>query len=475
MIAPPASICTSNYRNSRLITQTENSAMSWRFHFSKSWLPTKARSTTRGESSQHTTSTNTRDLVFTHVRSRRMRAPKILMIENSIRGGYGRYARDLSAALTEKGGNVLYLASRNHDIPVGIGEQVQPLLHPLSPKMKLDGKSKKCEFVLRKIVSSLLNFAKIHKCADQFVPDIIHFHRTVPITYTHLVPALRRRCPVVLTVHDVSPHRGEKILSKSAHLRKLYGSFNRLIVHSEANREEIIREYECPADRIIVIPHGTDSNVEPVPKAEARQLLELPQADQLVLFLGSIRSNKRVDLLISACSKAFAPGDGKHLVIAGKPMDVSEQLVRAMLSEQGMGNRTTLRFSWLSDEALDLYLNASDVCVLPYVDFHAQSGILMRALTHGTPAIVTNGGSLAEVVTQGDAGLVFPSSDVESLAERIRTILASDSLPARYSRNGRLLSQSLYDWRVVADKTIEMYRELMLIHERRQDRTAIAA
>jgi phosphatidylinositol alpha-mannosyltransferase len=193
----------------------------------------------------------------------------------------------------------------------------------------------------------------------------------------------------------------------------------------------------------------------------ARRTLDLPEDEHIVLFLGVIRSNKRLDLLVEACAKLFARQDGIRLVIAGMPQDVPEAQVRRMLSEGGIAERTTTRFGWIPDDALELYLDAADVCVLPYVNFHAQSGVLMRALAHGTPTIVADGGSLAVVVTEGGAGLIFPAGDAAAMADRIETVLASETLRSRLSRNAQRMARNQFDWRIVAAETSRMYRQLV--------------
>jgi glycosyltransferase involved in cell wall biosynthesis len=380
---------------------------------------------------------------------------KVLMIENG-RGGYSRYTRDLCAALPAQGCDVVYLASLDHEIPVE--GDVRLLLYPHTP---VEGPTGKYGFVSRKIISSLCNFVRIRRFAGRFEPDLIHFQLATPLADAHWLPILRRRWPVVLTAHDVIPHHGHRLLSSPSNLKRLYRSVDRVIVHSAVNRATIVHHFALPGDRIAVIPHGTDAAIPAVPASVARRTLDLPEDEHIVLFLGVIRSNKRLDLLIEACAKLFARQAGIRLVIAGRPQDVPEAQVRRMLSEGGIAERTTTRFGWIPDDALELYLDAADVCVLPYVNFHAQSGVLMRALAHGTPTIVADGGSLAVVVTEGEAGLIFPAGDAAAMADRIETVLASETLRSRLGRNAQRMARNQFDWRIVAAETSRMYRQLV--------------
>ena len=165
--------------------------------------------------------------------------------------------------------------------------------------------------------------------------------------------------------------------------------------------------------------------------------------------------------MISACEKAFSLSDRLHLLIAGNPLDTSKDDICTLLSEHKISDRTTTRLTWITLKEMGLYLDASDVCVLPYINFYAQSGILMQALSHGTPLIVSDNCTLSETVRQAGAGSTFHPNDVDSLASEILKMMASDDKRKWYSTNAQKATQELYDWRIVADKTNETYQHIL--------------
>lgn len=386
---------------------------------------------------------------------------KVLMVENG-RGGYTRYTCDLSAHLAALGNEVIYLANRELATNTHAAVDLHPILRPNSPPMDRTGR---VGFATRRLVWSTQNLALIYRFAQRCDPDVIHLQTATPFSYGRLLPLLRPRWPLILTVHDILPHHGFTRINSIGHFRALYRSADHLIVHTEANRETLMRLFGIAYDRIDVIPHGADASVRMVAKKDARQQLSLPGDERIVVSLGVIRANKRLDLLIDAVASALQRRNDLRLVIAGKPSSVSAEEVVAMLRAAGIEHRAITRFGWLDDDEVGLYLDACDACVLPYVAFEAQSGVLMQALAHGAPLIVSDAGSLAETVEATGAGLVFRSNDVDALSAGLLRMLGSPALRRQCATNARKAVRELLDWRLIADRTQRTYRTVCALRE----------
>jgi glycosyltransferase involved in cell wall biosynthesis len=384
------------------------------------------------------------------------RPMKVLMVENG-RGGYTRYTCDLSKHLAALGADVHYLASREHAAEAQCGVDLHPVLRPNSPVMDGTGK---LGFASRRLVWSLQSLSAIYRFARRCDPDVIHLQTATPASYCHLLPLLRQRWPLILTVHDVLPHHGTKLLKSIEHLRKLYMAVDHVIVHTEANRRTLIDTFDIPRERIEVIAHGADASAPVLSKAQARRQLSLPPTERIVVSLGVIRTNKRLDLLIDAVAAALQSRGDIRLVIAGRPSSVSAEQVSAMLRSAGIEEHAITRFGWLDDDEIGLYLDACDTCVLPYVDFDAQSGVLMQALAHAAPLIVSDEGSLAETVQGAGAGLVFRRNDARALAARLLEMLGSPALQRQCASNARQAVREVLDWRLIAAATLRSYRNV---------------
>jgi glycosyltransferase involved in cell wall biosynthesis len=116
---------------------------------------------------------------------------------------------------------------------------------------------------------------------------------------------------------------------------------------------------------------------------------------------------------------------------------------------------TSLRF--IPEAEVEAFFAASDVVVLPYTHFDAQSGVGTLALFFEKALVVTSVGALPELT--GDARAVVPPNDAEALARAITLVLEDAELRARLEeQSGR--RARLYEWGNVAAKTREVYAAL---------------
>ena len=113
---------------------------------------------------------------------------------------------------------------------------------------------------------------------------------------------------------------------------------------------------------------------------------------------------------------------------------------------------------WVSESDLSaLYL----ACVsLICVSFREGFGLpVLEAMSHGAPVIVSNCGSLPEVV--GKAGILVDPSDANTIVEAMNLTLNDDSEASRQSRLSYERSAE-FSWKSMAQTTLEMIEDLNL-------------
>jgi glycosyltransferase involved in cell wall biosynthesis len=99
------------------------------------------------------------------------------------------------------------------------------------------------------------------------------------------------------------------------------------------------------------------------------------------------------------------------------------------------------------------------LAVLPYTDFHAQSGVVHLAASYGVPSIVTDVGALGEFVRANRVGLVAPGADAKRFAQAIRLGLEPNTYES-LAENCAHLSDSL-SWTRAAKLTFDCYEALV--------------
>jgi glycosyltransferase involved in cell wall biosynthesis len=79
----------------------------------------------------------------------------------------------------------------------------------------------------------------------------------------------------------------------------------------------------------------------------------------------------------------------------------------------------------------------------------------------GTPVVATQAGALPEVVGEEGGGILVPPRDPQALAAAILKILREEGLRKRMGVLGRQRVESLFTWSKVAERTVEVYKELI--------------
>ena len=127
------------------------------------------------------------------------------------------------------------------------------------------------------------------------------------------------RFTIVYTAHDLLPH-DSNLHDYQNIFRKIYYISDKIIVHSESNKREIIDIFKIDSNKVYVIPHGsfdlfyTDKNVT---KDIARKKIGIPEEKQIILFFGFIKKYKGLEYLVSAFQNIKEHLDNIVLLIVG--------------------------------------------------------------------------------------------------------------------------------------------------------------
>ena len=309
-------------------------------------------------------------------------------------------------------------------------------------------------------------FSVILTVLGRWKPDIIHLHwcssyilaRWSVLTFIKglvfvielaLVRLLRIR--IVWTIHNIIDHESRHQALELFFNRVVSRLCQALIVHSQSARNKVIVAYKITDQRnIFVIPHGNyigwyDNTIT---SGQARNKLGIDQDDVVLLCFGLLRPYKGIIEFIDAFKKAVLPG--LKLIIAGKP--INEKFANILNSQCQAENSISLVFGYMPSEDVQIYMNASDIVVLPYRHF-LTSGTALLAMSFGKPIIAPETGSLKELIGS-DGGKLYPPEPPDGILRTIQLIL-KDDLKAMGERNLRLAHKR--NWNSIAEQTCSAY------------------
>ncbi len=192
-----------------------------------------------------------------------------------------------------------------------------------------------------------------------------------------------RRIPCVLTAHNLAEHNHQDRPFARANYATTCRRARLIFAHSEAARQRLSETYDVPLEKIRVVPHGDLSVVmpPPVPQAEARRLLKLPDGP-IALIFGVVEPYKGQEEVLKHWQSAHPD---TLLVIAGR---VHNAEYGAHLRQIAAGlKNVVLHFEWLEDPDLALFLSAADVGLFNYRTIFT-SGAASLARSWGLPIVL---------------------------------------------------------------------------------------
>ena len=269
---------------------------------------------------------------------------------------------------------------------------------------------------------------------------------------------------IVYTVHNLRPHEQDApALNRVANVA-LSALADALHVHDEQARMEAAqvygrppkRGYGVPTERIFVVPHGSYIGAYPngCSRQEAREKLGLPEGAIAYLCLGQIRRYKGIEDLIAAFKQLPGDAGSCRLVLAGH---VHDSAYAESLSQLTRGHENILtRFQYVEDAELQYFMNACDVCVLPYRDI-TTSGAAILAFSFGKPVIAPALGGFSELAA-GGRGIVYDPKASDGLLHALQEARSGDMEVAGQQA---LAWAREHEWRALAPRFRHIYESVL--------------
>lgn len=261
--------------------------------------------------------------------------------------------------------------------------------------------------------------------------DIVHIQwwslPLFPVCLTFALAAKLRYKPLVITIHNVLPHESSPWFIRAS--RVLYCLADHLVVHSDVNREQLLHHFHLNESDVTSIPIGVNVAAEHgIDRERARTLLGIPISRPTLLFFGTIRPYKGLDVLLRALERVRKRNPDAQLVIAGKLWEPWTHY-QAIIEADGLADHVITRLDYIPEAEVSLYYAAADLVVLPYIHFDAQSAVGAQVLGHGRPMIVTDCGGLPALV-QHDPRWIVPPDDSVALSEKVGDFFGAPEVAA---------------------------------------------
>ncbi len=272
--------------------------------------------------------------------------------------------------------------------------------------------------------------------------------------------------PHVLTLHTLAAGKrrfragGQEHSVRLATERRLAAACDGLIVPSPREKEILLRFCPTASDRTAVVPWGVDfEGFRPIPRREARRRLGIPQASEVVLYVGRVVPEKGLKRLMSALAHLRGRARLRLLVVGGDGADDPRlRLLAAHMRARGLENRVTF-CGRVTPEALPLFYSAADLLALPS-SYESFGLVVLEALACGTPVAATPVGAAEFLLRDGKRGRLASGFAPADLARAIADLLDTH-LHSPFMAESLRRSIAAYGWERTAAGALAVYRALL--------------
>lgn len=231
----------------------------------------------------------------------------------------------------------------------------------------------------------------------------------------------------------------------------------KIITISNATKEDIVRHYKFTSKKIAVTHLGYNKkvfNTEIKDKDVRRVKDRYYIVSDYVLYLGTLKPSKNLEGLLEAYSILLSnKSDTKIplLVIAGKKGWMYDSIFNKV-KEKNL-EKYVIFTDFIPESDKPALLKGAKVFVSP--SFWEGFGLhVLEAMACGTPVVVSNAGSLPEVIE--DAGVVVDPNSNKDIAKGISKILRMDKNEYNMLVNKGLRQANKYSWTKTGRETIKV-------------------
>jgi len=288
-------------------------------------------------------------------------------------------------------------------------------------------------------------------------PCLVHFpHFSHPILY---------RGDFVVTIHDLTlsqfAERGNSLKRRGYYyvIKNAAKKSRRVLTVSQFVNDQLVEEFDLPKDKVVTTYNAIDDKFKKITNPRVLKRVEkYGLSKPYILSVGQWRSHKNLPALIEAFAlivKQQAWKDKIELVFVGRE-DQKYPDLKNKINELKL-NKYVKFTGFVSDEDLPIIYNGATVFAFP--SFSEGFGLPgLEAQACGIPLVSSNRTCMPEIYGKG--ALYFNPSNIVDISQKILEVLEDRELRDGLIRSG-LENAKKYTWSKTAQKTLEVYREIL--------------
>ncbi len=298
------------------------------------------------------------------------------------------------------------------------------------------------------LIRYTLPLRRVLKLVKKYKIEVIHSNVHLIMGLTALIVSILKKKPLITTFHTLVPEfvdcflksyeEGDarkpvilKILGKLK-LEKLFIKLGRKFVWAWMRYFNTAKWLIVPSNytKKILIKHGMDRNkIIIIPNPIEAKKKKKKKSQNLILHVGRLSAEKRVDVLIKALK--HVKHDYKAVITSDGPL--RDYLIN-LAKKEGVSDKVIFT-GFIPRKQLEDYYDKAALFVSA-AEYDTFNNCVAEALVHNTPVIINRNSGATDFVKQGGNGIIIENNDPKEYARKIDWLLFNKDVRDALSKAG---------------------------------------
>lgn len=367
-------------------------------------------------------------------------------------GGIQTYSYEIAKHLHELGEDVIVLAPKDN----GYKE------FDIKQDIKIIRKWLPSNYYLMVIIS----FFYLIYYTKKYRVNLVHCATWLPCGVSSFLLYKFFKKPYLVTAHALEILDAQRSNFRKRIMKYVLINAQKVIAVSNYTKSVIINYFNIPNEKVEFIPHGVDhqkfrptsdySDIDKKHNLEGKKVI-LTVATLLYPYKGHDRVIKAMPKVLEKVPNAI------YLIVGEGPLIKNlEKLVKELNLEEKV-----IFAGYVAEADLPKYYNACDVFCMPSGGDEKKGHVegfglvYLEANACGKPVIGGRCGGTVDAIVDGETGLLVNPQDIDEIADALIKLLSDEKYARSLGTNGKRRVEQEFNWRLIAEKTREVYKAVI--------------
>jgi glycosyltransferase involved in cell wall biosynthesis len=275
------------------------------------------------------------------------------------------------------------------------------------------------------------NLQEIHRLIKKYDIDVLHARDYKTAVVAYILSYFNPRLKLVFTAHLWIEDDLKMKIYTWLNILALH-RFHRIIAVSGALRQFMLKRHVNP-HKITVLHNAIDVETWDPAKVNStvREEFNIPVTSKIVGVVGRVRDEKDIPTTLKVAKAVLTTRPDTYFLIVGDgpTKEESEQQAR----EMGLANNVL--FLGFRKDTINVYAGLDVFASTSLTE--GTPNTVLEAFAMGVPVIYTDVGGVAEIVQNGETGLLFQPGDVEGISQAVLSFLDDEEKAKTFGQRGR--------------------------------------